>query len=125
MIREPEDTIANYRDLKVWQKAMDLVEKVYQLTNDMPESEKFGLTSQIRRASVSIPSNIAEGYGRANRGDYRRHLMIANGSLKELETQLILLNRLKYVTQLQSKPIWKLSQEVGKMLYKMINTLNN
>ena len=123
MSKDAGDSISNYRDLKVWQKAMDLAELIYQLTVDIPESEKFGLTSQIRRASVSIPSNIAEGYGRMNRGDYRRFLMVANGSLKELETQLILLNRLNYVSQADSKTIWNLCQEVGKMLFTMIKTL--
>ncbi len=73
--------ITNYRDLEVWRKSVDLVDAVYELTRGFPEDERFGWSQQLRRAAVSIPSNIAEGYGRLSRGDYVRHLKIANGSL--------------------------------------------
>ena len=80
----------NYKELKVWQKSMDLTVKVYQLTSMFPDSEKYNLTSQARRSSVSIPSNIAEGAGRHTKADFSRFLDIAYGSSSELDTQLIL-----------------------------------
>lgn len=105
---------AGYRDLQVWGKAMSLVEEVYRLTNGFPDAERFGLSSQIQRAAVSVPSNIAEGHARGG-GDYSRHVSIARGSLAELETQLEIAVRLRYVTREQVKAAWKLSQEVGRM----------
>src|SRR5690554_7663438 len=86
-----------YQDLRVWNNAMQLVEYVYRLTSNYPDSEKYGLVSQMRRAAVSIPSNIAEGNGRGSDKDYRRFLTIARGSLMELETQIILSARLGFV----------------------------
>ena len=80
--------IRHYRDLEVWQRAMDLVEQVYRIAKTLPAEERYGLTSQIQRAAVSIPANVAEGHGRTHRGDYLHHLSIARGSLAELETQL-------------------------------------
>ncbi len=85
-----ESTIHSYRDLKVWQQAMQLAKGCYELTRRFPRDELFGLTSQIRRAAASVPANIAEGNGRQNRGEYIHSLRIAQGSLKELETHLIL-----------------------------------
>ncbi|GAB4457859.1 MAG: four helix bundle protein [Anaerolineae bacterium] len=116
-------TLKTYRELTVWQKAMDLVEAVYRLTQDFPAEEKFGLTSQLRRAAVSIPANIAEGYGRTHRGDYLRHLSIAKGSLLEVETHLIISVRLKFATREKAAESWRLSQQVGKMLSKLIASL--
>lgn len=104
-----------YRDLQVWGKAMSLVEQVYQLTCYFPEAERFGLISQIQRAVVSIPSNIAEGHG-CGGGAFGRHISIARGSLAELETQLEIAVRLNYLTREQVKSAWQLSQEVGRML---------
>lgn len=115
--------LSSYRDLEVWQAAMDLVEEVYRVTVGFPDDEKFGLISQMRRASVSIPSNIAEGYGRRDRGDYLRHLSFANGSLKELETQLIIVGRLKITTREKLSKAWKLAQSTGKMLGRLIAAL--
>ncbi|MBF2056612.1 MAG: four helix bundle protein [Cyanobacterium sp. T60_A2020_053] len=89
--------VKSYRDLAVWQKSMDLVVNCYQLTSQFPKTEIYGLSSQIQRASVSIPANIAEGKGRNYLGDYIRHLSIANGSLKELETHLLIVERLEYI----------------------------
>ena len=88
---------ANYRDLIVWQKAMDLVQAVYKITAGFPKEELYGLTSQLRRAAVSIPSNIAEGQGRRTTGDFQRFLAIANGSLREVETQILIAKRLNYL----------------------------
>ncbi|MDD4891723.1 MAG: four helix bundle protein, partial [Phycisphaerae bacterium] len=90
--------IRSYRDLEVWQKGTDLVVEVYRLAKLFPSDEIFGLTSQIRRSSVSVPANTAEGHGRLHRGDYVRHLSIARGSLAETETHLLLALRLEYIT---------------------------
>lgn len=103
---------------------MDLAELIYTLTEKMPDSERFGLISQLRRAVVSIPSNIAEGYGRSHRGDYLRHLSIARGSLMEVETQLTLSARLKLLERDTVVPVWELTQRVGQMLTKLIQSLS-
>jgi len=117
------EPLGSYRDLTAWQKAMDLVVEVYQLSRSFPADERWGLTAQIRRAALSVPSNIAEGYGRQHRGDYIHQLSIANGSLKEAESQLIVAGRLEYVTREQSASTWNLMQEVGKLLIKLIESL--
>lgn len=88
-----QDRIGGYKDLKVWQRGMDLAQAIYMLTSRFPKSQEYGLAVQMRRASVSVPSNIAEGYGRNATGEYRHHLCIARGSLLELETQVILSQR--------------------------------
>jgi len=115
--------LTNYRDLEVWQKGMDLVVSVYHLTADFPPQEKFGITSQIQRAAVSIPANIAEGYGRTHRGDYLHHLSIAKGSLAEVETHLTLAARLGFVSRERVLETWRLAQDVGKMLTRLIASL--
>lgn len=120
---ERNGTIRSYRDLVVWQKSMDLVDAIYELSARFPEDEKYALTSQIRRAAVSVPSNIAEGHGR-QRGDYARHLVIANGSLKEIETQIIIAGRQNYITREETQPAWHMCQEVGKMLLALIKSLS-
>lgn len=89
--------IKTYRDLIAWQKAMALAKQVYHLASGMPEGERFGLTSQMRRAAVSVPSNIAEGYGRGSRTEYARFLRIARGSLMELQTQVLLAEQLTLI----------------------------
>src|SRR5512135_2077752 len=94
---EEKHKVKNYRDLIAWQKAMDLVEMVYRLTKDFPKDEIYTLTSQIRRAVVSVPANIAEGQGRASDGEFHRFLTIAHGSLRELETHLFIAQRLGYL----------------------------
>ncbi len=113
----------SYRGLEVWQVAMDLVEEVYRVTALLPEAEKYGLTSQLRRATTSIPANIAEGYGRSHRGDYLRHLSIARGSLMEIETHLMIAVRLKQLEREMAIPAWQLTQRVGQMLTKLIQAL--
>src|SRR5438105_20651 len=112
--------ISNYRELIVWQKAMDLVTSVYELSEEFPSSERFGLTSQIQRAAVSIPTNIAEGYARTHRGDYLHHLSFAKGSLAEVETLLTLSVRLKRIDRQQTLPVWRQSQDVGRLLTRLI-----
>jgi four helix bundle protein len=109
-------TIKSYRDLRVWERAMDLVAASYKLTELLPKSEVYGLTAQIRRAAVSIPANIAEGHGREHLGDYLHHLSVANGSLMELETHFLIANRLAYLGTSEIEVPLELSGEVSRML---------
>ena len=108
--------INSYRDLKVWQLSMRLVEDVYSLSARFPKQESFGLVSQVQRSAVSVPSNIAEGQARDSTKDYLRFISIALGSLAELETQLILSNRLTYITETNLTEILEITAEVGRML---------
>ncbi|MBL8865053.1 MAG: four helix bundle protein [Planctomycetia bacterium] len=91
--------VQNYKDLVAWQKAMELVVEIYQTTAASPNGERYGLTNQVRRAAVSIPSNIAEGQGRGPSQDFVRFLCVARGSLQEVDTQIILATRLGYLPQ--------------------------
>jgi len=109
----------SFKDLVVWQKSYKLVLEIYKVTNGFPKSEIYGLSQQMRRASVSIPSNIAEGYGRKHKSEYMQFLSISYGSLLELETQYLLAIDLKYVST--SQIIENLLKEVGSMLYRMLN----
>lgn len=113
----------SYKELIVWQKSIELVTEIYKLTEKFPKSELYGLTSQIRRASVSIPSNIAEGYTRKHRQEYIQFLRIAFGSGGELETQIIIAKNLNYASQKDFEEIEKLLDEIMKMLNKLISTL--
>ncbi|MBI1332424.1 MAG: four helix bundle protein [Armatimonadetes bacterium] len=106
----------SFRKLIVWQKSMTLVEVVYRDTSKLPETEKFGLQAQMRRAAVSIPSNIAEGYGRSGTNEYLRFLDIAIGSLRELQTQIEISKRLEY---LATDELETASDEVGKLLFSV------
>src|SRR5438093_1266396 len=106
-------TAQTYRDLEVWQRSMDLVVEIYQLAKLFPKDEQFGLTSQIWRAAVSIPANIAEGNGQPHRAVYLRHLFVARGSLTEVETHLQIAVRLDYANRDQAKQVWGLLQEIG------------
>lgn len=115
--------LRSYRELDVWNIAVEMVEAVYLCARAWPESERFGLISQAQRAAVSVPANIAEGYGRAHRGDYLRHLSIARGSLMELETHLIVAHRLGYVSKGAVTPVWRLTQRVGQMLNRQMKAL--
>ncbi len=108
--------VRDYRELIVWQKAMDLVETVYRMSGAFPSNELYGLTSQIRRAAVSIPSNIAEGQGRTTTRDFLHFLAIANGSLKEVETQTLIAQRLGYIDQSGASKVLALAAEVGRLL---------
>ncbi len=106
----------SYQDLEVWQRAMDLVVLCYQMTRDFPKSEIYGLTSQIRRAAVSIPANIAEGRERQHSKEFLQHLSIAYGSLAELETHVQIAKRLDYIDVSQLKGVLGKSAEIGRML---------
>ena len=116
-------SVNSYRDLEVWQKATDLVIECYRLTIRFPKNELYGLTAQIQKAAVSIPANIAEGHGRDHLGDYLHHLSIANGSLMELETHLLIANRLCYLKESELQPVLSLSAEVGRMLAGLTRAL--
>ncbi len=118
-----EQPITSYRDLSVWQQAMTLAEACYGLTRSFPREELFGLTSQIRRASASIAANIAEGHGREATGSFIQHLRIAQGSLKEVETHLLLASRVGVTVTAKVDPVLEQCQSVGKMLRALIRSL--
>ena len=112
-----------YRDLLVWQKSMNLVTDVYRVTCGFPKNEQYGLTSQMRRCAVSIPSNIAEGYGRRATNDYLRFLSIATGSLFELQTQLEIGKNLEILQLLEFERLYELTREIERMLSSLMNKL--
>lgn len=112
-----------YSDLKVWQKSMDLAVAIYESVKLLPREELYGLSDQMRRAVVSIPSNIAEGHQRSATKDYIRFLYFAKGSLGELETQIILSERLGYLDKAKTRQLYSRCEEVGRMLSGLINSL--
>jgi len=118
-----ESKIKTFRDLIVWQKAMKLVTEVYRLTKSFPANEVYGLTAQIRRCAVSIPSNIAEGYGRKATNDYVRFLRIGIGSLYELQTQIEITLNLGYLKQNVFDVLYESSREIERMLSSLIRKL--
>jgi len=111
----PLTTIRSYRDLRVWQQSMDLAQAIYQVTRTFPDTERYGLISQLRRAAASVPSNIAEGHTRSL-GDYIRHLLISNGSLAEVETQLILSQRLGILSTAGADQLLLACEQLGRGL---------
>jgi four helix bundle protein len=113
----------SYRDLQSWQIGMELVESIYRVTQSWPSSEQFGLTSQSQRSAVSVPLNIAEGYGRLHRGEYIHHLSMAKGSLCELETLLTIAERVGAAAQGSTDDAMVLAVRVGQMLTKQIRSL--
>jgi four helix bundle protein len=114
----------NYQDLIAWQKTMDLVEVVYRTSSNFPKEEIYGLTSQLRRAAVSVPSNIAEGEGRGtSKRDFRRCLRIAYGSLRELETQILISKRLSYLDDDELRRVLDLAAEVGRLINGLSRSL--
>jgi four helix bundle protein len=117
--------ISSYRDLKVWQEAMALAKACYLLTKSFPREELFGLTSQIRRAAASVPANIAEGNGRESTGDYIRALRVTQGSLKELETHLLLSADVGLCPAARTAPLLERSDAIGRMLRSLIRSLQN
>ena len=117
--------IYNYEDLLVWQKAMDLVEEVYQLIKFLPKEENYGIALQMRRAAISIPSNIAEGQSRHTTKEFINFLSIANGSKSELRTQIQICIRLKFVTEKEAEKAMSLCEEVSKMLSALVTKLQS
>ena len=112
--------VKSYRELVVWQKGMDLVELIYRLTRRFPKEDMYGLTSQIRKAAVSIPSNIAEGQGSRTTAEFLRFLSIASGSLKEVETQVLIACRLGYAHKDSTTEALNLAAEIGRLTNALI-----
>jgi four helix bundle protein len=119
----PRANLRSYRDLILWQRAIEVCLAIYRYTNSFPKEEIYGLTNQMRRASVSVPSNIAEGYGRLSREQYRHFLGIASGSNLEIQTQLVICRGLGYGHAHEADRIEELSFEVGRMLTAMLRKL--
>lgn len=117
--------IQSYRDLNVWQKAMSVAEAVYLLTKSFPQSELYGLTTQMRRAAVSIAANIAEGHGRETSRSYIHFLRVSQGSLKELETYLFLANRIGHADAQTTEPILDECDKLGRMLRSLIRAIQD
>ena len=116
--------IRNFRDLKIWQRGIVLVEQIYNISKSFPKEEIYGLQSQIRRSAVSIPSNIAEGFARLHNKEYRNFLYIALGSSAELITQIIIASKLKYIEQEKAENIIEEIEEISKMTMSLIKKLN-
>lgn len=114
-----------FEELKIWQKAMDITEEVYLLSSLFPKEEKYGITSQVRKSAVSVPSNIAEGAGRNTNGEFKNFLGIASGSSNELYTQLVLSHRLKLVQKKQVESVLIQIKEVQKMNYALMKSISN
>lgn len=118
-------TVQSYRQLIAWQKAFELVKRVYDLTRNFPKEEIYGLTSQIRRASVSISSNIAEGQGRDSTKEFLHHLSIAYGSLMEVETQILIAESLEYLKPEETKLVLEKTAETGRLINGLMRSLKN
>jgi len=114
----------SYQELEVWQKSMNLTTLIYQITQNFPRSEMYGLTNQMRRSAIAVPSNIAEGYGRGHRLEYIQFLRVAYGSSLELETQLILAQRIGYVSETEAQETGAFLQSVQMMLNKLMKALS-
>lgn len=117
--------MSTFRDLKVWQKSMTLVSRIYVETKSFPKEEKYGLVSQIRRCAISVPSNIAEGYSRKSRKDFRRFLNISMGSLFEMQTQILIANNLNYLKNQTVENLFERSREVERMLSSFIRSIES
>ena len=113
----------NYRDLMAWQKAMDLVIAVYRVSARFPREELYGLSSQLRKAAVSVPSNIAEGQGRGTKKEFARFLRIAHGSIREVETQTLIAARLTYLNATLAEEVLTLAASAGRLVAGLINSL--
>ena len=117
--------IKNFRDLRVWQLSKDIVIEIYRITEAFPRHETYGLTQQLRRAAISIPSNVAEGHGRGSRKEYTQFLTIARGSLCELETQLEIAIDLGYLARKELENQFNSIQSLSKMLHRLITSLKS
>lgn len=116
-------SLQHYRELIVWQKAISFVEAIYRVTEEFPRSEIYGLTSQLRRAAVSVPSNIAEGQGRSTTRDFLHFLSMAQGSLMEVETQITIAQRLRYLNEQVETQLLEATAEIGRLLNGLRNSL--
>jgi four helix bundle protein len=117
------NAVKSFHDLVAWQKAMELVTEIYKVSQKFPKEEMFGLTSQIRRAAVSIPSNIAEGRGKSSTGEFQQFLYHARGSLAEVETQLLIAINLGYLEKAGVSHITELIARVGKILHGLLSAI--
>ena len=117
--------IESYRDLEVWKRGMEIAKLVYRLTKHFPNDELYGMTSQLRRAAVSIPSNLAEGWGRRGNKEFQHFIRVARGSLKELETQLILSGEVELTTSDKVQPILERTEILGRQLVALSRSLNS
>jgi len=115
---------SNYQDLKVWQKAIDLTAEIYRLVKCLPRDEQYALSDQMRRAAVSVPSNIAEGRGRGTNKEFVHYLLMSRGSLWELSTQLVICERLHYLDQTQTTHVRQLITEISKMINALANSFS-
>lgn len=122
-LRNKVTVIKTFRDLIVWQKSISFVTEIYKMTNAFPKEEQFSLTNQLRRAAISIPSNISEGFGRHTRKEYIRFLQIAIGSTFELQTQIEIAKNLNFISQEDFYRIFELSKEIERMLSSLITKL--
>ncbi|MGE5277866.1 MAG: four helix bundle protein [Acidobacteriota bacterium] len=118
-------SIRSYRDLRVWRKGVYLAVTCYRLRSGFPRQEVYGLVGQIRRAAVSVPANIAEGHGREHLGDYLRFLSAAKGSLMELETHVIIAERLEYLSPAEAEQALSVAADIGRMLSGLIARLKS
>lgn len=121
----PDAAINSFEDLDVWQMGMTLTVECYRLTAKFPVEERYGLSQQMRRAAVSIPSNIAEGHGLETTANYVKHLRIAQGSVKELQTQLILSLRMEFASKAELDPLLNKCERIGKMVRSLIRKLQD
>jgi four helix bundle protein len=117
--------VRSYRDLLVWQDSMELVVQIYRTTSKFPREERYSLVDQLRRAAISVPSNIAEGHGRSRTGDYLRYLSVAVGSLHELETQIQIATRLQYMSDDRATELLDACTAIGRMLGALIRALRH
>jgi len=117
--------VKRFEDLLVWQAAIELAQLVYEVTRRFPNEEKFGLVSQMRRAAVSVPSNIAEGQGRRTKGEFLQFLGTARGSLYELRTQVLIAHRLEYISQSEYDEVVLLETRIAQLLSALIRSLEN
>jgi len=115
--------VKDYKDLIVWQKGIEIVDKIYSMTNSFPKDELYGLVSQMRKAAVSIPSNIAEGFARQHNKEYKQFLYISLGSCAELDTQLIIAHRRDYITKKKLEELVEDINHESRMLVSLINKL--
>ena len=115
--------ITTYRDLEIWQVGIDLAVAIHKISKNFPKDEVYGMTSQIRRAAYSIPSNIAEGFGREHTHEYLHFLSVAKGSLNETETQIVIATKVEYIRREDAKILWEMTQRIGMMLTKLQQSL--
>jgi four helix bundle protein len=124
MVKKVFGKIKSFKDLKIWQKGIRLVEEVYTVSRSFPKEEMYGLKSQLRRSAISIPSNIAEGFARLHNREYRNFLYISLGSCAELTTQIIIASRLRYIEKIKADTLLNGIEEISKMTMSLIKKLN-